>query len=119
MTSDLAIDTDQVELVTMRDLNQHTAATIEKINKSGKTAIVTRHGRFVAAIYPLSHVPGIEGRALARALEEVDEEVRKQLTGESPVSGIATAQEAADQFSGVNANVDHADRELYRDRDYL
>jgi antitoxin (DNA-binding transcriptional repressor) of toxin-antitoxin stability system len=114
VTHDLASDTDQVELVTMRELNQNTAATIAKINRTGKPAIITRRGRFVAAIYPLAHKPGIEGRALARALEEVEEEARKQLTGESPVSGIFTAQEAADQFSGVDANVDGADRELNR-----
>lgn len=113
MTQGVSHDIDQVQVYTMRELNQHTADTIEKINRSGKPAVVTRHGRFVAAIYPLAHKPGIESRALARALEELDDDVRSQLTGESQVSGIYTAQEAAEDF-GVEANVDRADRELDR-----
>lgn len=113
MTHDVSSDTDQVQVYTMRHLNQHTASTIEEINQSKKPAIITRHGRFVAAIYPLAHKPGIESRAIARALDELDDDIRGQLTGESQVSGIYTAQEAADDL-GLNANVDRADRELDR-----
>jgi antitoxin (DNA-binding transcriptional repressor) of toxin-antitoxin stability system len=113
MTHGVSHDTDQVQVYTMRHLNQHTASTIEEINQSGKPAIITRHGRFVAAIYPLAHKPGIESRAVARALEELDDDIRSQLTGESRVSRIYTAQEAVDEL-GVNADVDRADRE--RDR---
>src|SRR6516225_4079322 len=111
MTHGVSHDTDQVQVYTMRHLNQHTASTIEEINQSGKPAIITRHGRFVAAIYPLAHKPGIESRAVARALEELDDDIRSQLTGESRVSRIYTAQEAVDEL-GVNADVDRADREL-------
>ncbi len=39
---------------TVSQLNQHTAQVLEKINNSGTAAVVTRHGRFVALITPLS-----------------------------------------------------------------
>lgn len=110
MTSNLFSGVDQVRLYTMRELNQDTAGTIEQINKSGKPGVITRHGRFVAVIYPLADVP-LEGRVIARALEDV--EIRNQITGASTVSGIRTALEAADEL-GVDANVEDADRELPR-----
>ena len=107
---DLSSGIDQVQLYTMRELNQDTAGTIEEINKSGKPGVITRHGRFVAVIYPLAHKP-IESRAIARALEDV--EFQNQLTGESTAGGIYTSQEAADELN-VTADVDRADREINR-----
>jgi antitoxin (DNA-binding transcriptional repressor) of toxin-antitoxin stability system len=34
-------------------LNQHTAQVLEEINKSGRAAVVTKRGKFVALIKPL------------------------------------------------------------------
>ncbi|PZG14336.1 hypothetical protein C1J01_27315 [Nonomuraea aridisoli] len=53
----------------MRDLNQRTAEVIQEINESGKPAIITRHGRFVALISPLLN-KGLEGELIARYLEQ-------------------------------------------------
>jgi antitoxin (DNA-binding transcriptional repressor) of toxin-antitoxin stability system len=92
---------DQVHLFTMRELNQDTAGTIKLINETGKPGVITRHGRFVAVIYPLANKP-IEARAVARALEEV--EVHNQLLGESTVSGVYGAQEFADEL-GVSVDL--------------
>jgi hypothetical protein len=103
-------DTDHVNLYTMRQLNQETAATIEEINTSRKPGVITRHGRFVAVIYPLVG-EGIESQAIAEALNAVA--VRNQLTGESRVDGILTAQEAADDLK-LDVDVSRADRELNR-----
>jgi antitoxin (DNA-binding transcriptional repressor) of toxin-antitoxin stability system len=47
----------------MRELNQQTAPTIKEIERSGKPAIITNHGRFVATVRPLA--PGqLERRVL-------------------------------------------------------
>ncbi|QFY12914.1 hypothetical protein GBF35_45845 [Nonomuraea phyllanthi] len=58
-----------VRIYKMRDLNQRTAEVIQEINDSGKPAIVTRHGRFVALISPLLN-KGLEGELIARFLEQ-------------------------------------------------
>ncbi|MEV4751638.1 hypothetical protein AB0K21_35215 [Streptosporangium sp. NPDC049248] len=57
-----------VRIYKMRDLNQRTAEVIQEINESGKPAIITRHGRFVALISPLLN-KGLEGELIARYLE--------------------------------------------------
>ena len=56
-------------LVTMRELNQNTAAVIDAVNESGQPAVVTKHGRFVALLTPLAG-QNLEGRLAARLLEE-------------------------------------------------
>ncbi|SKO14294.1 hypothetical protein [Mycobacteroides abscessus] len=110
--NDLSSGIGQVHLYTMRELNQDTAGTIAQINQSGIPGVITRHGRFVAVIYPLADTP-IESYAVARALEDV--ETRNQLIGEATVTSISTAQAAADELD-VNVDVSRADRELKRPR---
>ncbi|MFH8698864.1 type II toxin-antitoxin system Phd/YefM family antitoxin [Streptomyces chartreusis] len=43
------------DIVTMRDLGQNAAKTIDKVNETGRPALVTRHGRPQAAIIPLAN----------------------------------------------------------------
>ncbi|MDH2388583.1 type II toxin-antitoxin system Phd/YefM family antitoxin [Streptomyces sp. HNM0663] len=43
------------DVVTMRELGQNAAKTIDRINESGRPALVTRHGRPQAAIIPLAN----------------------------------------------------------------
>lgn len=45
----------ETQVYTMRELNQNTAQVIDAINKSGRPAAVTKHGRFVALIQPLAN----------------------------------------------------------------
>jgi prevent-host-death family protein len=60
----------------MRELNQQTAPTIKEIERTGKPAIITNHGRFVAMITPLA--PGqVERRVLP--------EMARQAVKPSPV----------------------------------
>ena len=64
------VDEDDALVYTMRDLNQQTAHVMAAIEKSGKPAFITRHGRFVAIITPL--VPGkVESRVLAEMAREL------------------------------------------------
>jgi antitoxin (DNA-binding transcriptional repressor) of toxin-antitoxin stability system len=64
------LSTDKVLVYTMRDLDQHTARVMAEIEKTGKPALVTKHGRFVAMITPLR--PGqIESRVLAKMAREI------------------------------------------------
>ncbi|MDT5042007.1 MAG: hypothetical protein QOE51_2992, partial [Actinoplanes sp.] len=48
------IELPNARIVTMRELNQHTAAVMEEINQSGQPAVVSKHGQFVAMITPLA-----------------------------------------------------------------
>jgi len=64
------VDDDLALVYTMRDLNQQTARVMSEIDKTGKPAFITRHGRFVAIITPLS--PGqVESRVLAELAREI------------------------------------------------
>jgi prevent-host-death family protein len=44
---------DEAKIYTMSELNQRTAQVIEEINDSGRPALITKHGRFMALITPL------------------------------------------------------------------
>jgi prevent-host-death family protein len=61
---------------TMRDLNQQTARIMGEIEKTGKPAFITKHGRFVAVITPLE-----PGQVESRVLTEMAREVGKRAQG--------------------------------------
>ena len=64
------IGDDEALVFTMRDLNQQTARIMAEIEKSGKPAFITKHGRFIAFITPLP--PGrVESRVLAEMAREL------------------------------------------------
>ena len=44
----------EARIVTMRELSQDTARVMAKINEEGRPALVTRHGRFQAVIWPVA-----------------------------------------------------------------
>lgn len=67
---------DKPDVYTMRQLNQQTAFVIGEIEKNGP-ALITRHGRFVAAISPL------RGDLESRVLGEIAREIGKRGTGAS------------------------------------
>ena len=70
------VDDDEALVYTMRDLNQQTARIMGEIEKSGKPAFITRHGRFVAVITPLT-----PGQVESRVLTEMAREIVKQVQG--------------------------------------
>jgi antitoxin (DNA-binding transcriptional repressor) of toxin-antitoxin stability system len=60
---------------TMRDLGQHLARIMGEVEATGKTAFITKHGRFVAIITPL--VPGqVESRVLGEMAHEIGKRAR-------------------------------------------
>jgi antitoxin (DNA-binding transcriptional repressor) of toxin-antitoxin stability system len=64
------VGNDDALVYTMRDLNQQTARIMAEIEKSGKPAFITKHGRFIAFITPLP--PGrVESRVLAEMAREL------------------------------------------------
>jgi antitoxin (DNA-binding transcriptional repressor) of toxin-antitoxin stability system len=64
------VDGEEALVYTMRDLNQQTARIMNEIESTGRTAFITRHGRFVATIVPLR--PGqVESRVLAEMAREI------------------------------------------------
>jgi prevent-host-death family protein len=64
------VDGDDALVYTMRDLNQRTASIMSKVEKTGKPAFITRHGRFVAMITPLAPEQ-VESRVLAEMAREI------------------------------------------------
>lgn len=76
----------------MRDLNQRTAEVIQEVNDSGKPAIITRHGRFVALISPLLN-KGLEGELIARYLE------REGITDGREAEREDSAEEVGDRLT--------------------
>jgi antitoxin (DNA-binding transcriptional repressor) of toxin-antitoxin stability system len=62
---------------TMRELNQQTARIMGQIEKTGKPAFITRHGRFIALIQPLA--PGqVESRVLTAMAREIGKQVQSR-----------------------------------------
>ena len=70
------VDSDEALVYTMRELNQQTARIMSEIERTGKTAFITRHGRFVATITPLA-----PGQVESRVLAEMAREIGKQAKG--------------------------------------
>jgi prevent-host-death family protein len=71
----LRVEDDEALVYTMRDLNQQTARIMGEVEKTGKPAFITRHGRFIAIITPLA--PGqVESRVLAEMARDIGK--RKQ-----------------------------------------
>jgi antitoxin (DNA-binding transcriptional repressor) of toxin-antitoxin stability system len=62
------VNNDKPEVYTMRQLGQQTAYVIDQIEKNGP-ALITRHGRFVAMISPLSG--DVESRVLSEMAREI------------------------------------------------
>ena len=70
------VSDDDALVYTMRDLNQQTARIMTEIEKTGKPAFITRHGRFVAVVTPLA-----PGQVESRVLAEIAREIGKQGKG--------------------------------------
>jgi antitoxin (DNA-binding transcriptional repressor) of toxin-antitoxin stability system len=64
------VNDDKALVFTMRELNQQTARIMGQIEKAGKPAFITRHGRFVALIVPLASGQ-VESRVLAEMTREL------------------------------------------------
>lgn len=64
------VNDDKTLVFTMRELNQQTARIMGQIEKAGKPAFITRHGRFVALIMPLASGQ-VESRVLAEMTREL------------------------------------------------
>ena len=70
------VNDDKALVFTMRELNQQTARIMGLIEKTGKPAFVTRHGRFVALIMPLA-----SGQVESRVLAEMTRELARRDQG--------------------------------------
>jgi prevent-host-death family protein len=98
-------------LYTMRELNQHTADVIREINETGASAVITRHGRFVALITPLAGVR-VESAVLGAVLDQLEQDQSDR---------VYSSTELARQLGGSARS--HGPRELFqegaRPPDYL
>jgi len=91
MTTAYAISQDRI--YTMRQLNQQTADVLREINERGETALITRHGRFIAAIVPLANTD-IEANLVGKILREA--EYKTQLLGERDLEEVAETKTVED-----------------------
>jgi antitoxin (DNA-binding transcriptional repressor) of toxin-antitoxin stability system len=80
----MQVSEDDALVYTMRELNQQTARIMAEIEKSGKPAFITRHGRFVAFITPLA-----AGQVESRVLSEMAREIADRTQDEPAASVIA------------------------------
>lgn len=84
----------QDRLYTMRELNQNTANVLREINDDGRPAIITRHGRFIAAIVPLASA-GLEGKLANKLIDEIEQ--RGQLVGEHTLDDLRPSSQVVDE----------------------
>lgn len=68
--SDQQVSDDNALVFSMRDLNQQTARIMNEIEKTNKPAFITKHGRIVAVIRPLSS-EHVQSRVLAEMAREI------------------------------------------------
>ena len=64
---------DQALVFTMRELGQQAARIMTEVENSGKPALITRHGRFIAIITPLA-----PGQVESRVLPEMARQIAKR-----------------------------------------
>ncbi|WP_369218168.1 type II toxin-antitoxin system prevent-host-death family antitoxin [Streptomyces flavofungini] len=65
---------DNVRVVTMRQLSNGASDIVRQVNETNRPAVVTKHGRYVAVIQPLSNAEvesiALKGLAAAADLED-------------------------------------------------
>lgn len=62
---------DNVRVVTMRQLSNCASDIVRQVNETNRPAVVTKHGRYVAVIQPLSNAE-VESIALKSLAAEAD-----------------------------------------------
>ncbi|WP_236244208.1 type II toxin-antitoxin system Phd/YefM family antitoxin [Streptomyces sp. CC210A] len=76
------INLGSARIVTMRELSANAAAVVRDINKDGRPALVTKHGRFVAVLTPIAGVR-VEAIAIEKMMDslpqpdDLDDEMRE------------------------------------------
>ncbi|GAA2767445.1 hypothetical protein GCM10010103_64870 [Streptomyces paradoxus] len=84
---------EETDVVTMRELGQAPAKAIERINETGRAALVTRHGHPQAIILPLANA-----RIATTVLAKTDSRLHKSVTAadeEMGTKGAVPASEVA------------------------
>lgn len=100
---DLVSELAHARMYTMRELSQDTSRVMREINESDEPAVITRHGRFMALVFPLVHAD-VESHVLGAVIQAVEN--KRQLTGEVTISGMHDAQTVADDL-GLEIDLRH------------
>ena len=82
----MRVGDDEALVFTMRDLNQQTPRLMKEIEKAGRPAVITRHGRFIATITPLA-----PGQVVSQVLPEMARQIAKGHQRVRPLRGSASA----------------------------
>lgn len=83
------------QIYSMRELNQRTAEVIREINESGVPAAITRHGRFVALITPLTNAD-VESTVLSAIIDAAENP--SQLRGKTSPESLKSPEELAEEL---------------------
>jgi antitoxin (DNA-binding transcriptional repressor) of toxin-antitoxin stability system len=89
---------DQTLVFTTHDLGRQAARLIREIENSGRPALITRHGRFVATITPLA-----PGQVESRVLPEMARQIGERGHGRPLPFATSTAAGAASRWSRLLA----------------
>jgi antitoxin (DNA-binding transcriptional repressor) of toxin-antitoxin stability system len=114
---------DQTLVFTTHDLGRQAARLIREIENSGKPAVITRYGRFVATITPLA-AGQVESEVLPKMARQIGEQGhgRPLPSGTSKAAGTAsrwlrllapTAQQISGTLSRARGRLAH-DRRTHR-----
>ncbi|MGY1684956.1 hypothetical protein ACI8AK_05135 [Geodermatophilus sp. SYSU D00867] len=92
---------DEARIYTVTELNQRTAPVLEEINRRGKPAAVTRHGKFLAMITPLVGAQ-VESVVLTQGelAERFVREARDVQEAEEDSGGLLSDEEVATRSQG-------------------
>ena len=89
---------DAPRVYTMTELNQQTARVLEEVNESGRPAVITRHGRFLAMLTPLA-AGQVESAALSRGPLADEYAARRQAALSEPSLSADELESRVDTWS--------------------
>lgn len=81
---------------TVSQLNQQTAQVLDEVTASGRPAVVTKHGRFVALLTPLA-AAGVESAALASGTLAAEFRNRRAAATHPAARPAMSADQVADE----------------------
>lgn len=90
---------DEARIVTMRELSQKTSDVMEEVVQSGKPAVITRHGRFLAVLSPIQQEK-VESFLLANLDEFLG--IENYSAEETEAQGITTREVALESEVSVD-----------------
>ena len=94
--SDICAYTRTMATVSIRDLSRNASSVVDDVARTGRPALVTKHGAPIAAVVPIDSAE-LEDLVLAKAAEYLDD-----LTAADEDLATGRTQSAADVFADLS-----------------